>query len=927
MQEPIAVTSPGPSPAPLSLQLVEHWEWTRALARRMVRDPNDADDAAQEAWLLARRSGAGRGGRAMHAGFLGTVLRNVVRSGARAHRHMAARQGEVVLQRTVHGDEAPSPGDLVAAAETGRALCAAVMELPDVYRDVILQRYFQGLSNGEIARRGGVPEGTVRSRLKRGLDQLRERLDDGHEGRSTKSLALLAALPVGKGSIAGAPGVDVFGRGAKAAAWGDGHGVLLALGLAAMVAAVVSIFAQGDATAATPEAPPFAAPVNQMASLAPLDPAGAAPARRVSATVAEPKQEERVRLFEVSGTVVDVDRKPLVGAEVTLRGSAFHEGGFLEGVLRVKTDASGAFHLQPSLRDGGSGMLIVNAGPLFGSRVFRFGGPGVGIHRQPREGRRPLGEILMSPRGQVVTRLVDKAGKPIANVQVLLSPVAGGSGFAVNSGADGRAVFDGMRKGEFEMRAMDPAYGRETLARFFIEPGQPVEVGDIVLEEAPDGVEEDFEVMDHNEGDVAGPDGPQPVVRGHVLRRGQPVSGLDVTATPLFGGDPYMKSVPLAGVPVDQWLDRLEHFRTVRTQVARAVTDGSGRFVLRGLRPGRAYRVVAWGADDHAVLQPVVLDPVAERVAEAAEDSEEDPAEIATLLGALELKPYASVELQVSGAEGIDRTEFEVVRRELDDLHLEGADASGAIRLERVIAGPQVLWLEPIAGRFSRHCRVAFHARPGEALGLEVDAGPYELTPVRILLSGIAGPSPGYRAMLRSVEDGPLKWASEALDPPASTSTSLRAKPGTWSAQAQTRALGAAVLDVWIRGRRIRVPFPNVGAGEPMDVEVPIPIGADLRVELPESVEFLGEGVVEFLGPNTSWSANIVDGEIVDLPWGVESPGLAVLIVGQLSPGEGTFSIRVRDTEPRDGGLGIVVFQKSSQQMLEKGQVPVWSLR
>ena len=46
------------------------------------------------------------------------------------------------------------------------------------------------MASAEIARRAGIPEGTVRSRLKRGLDQLRERLDGTFGNRRAWALSL-----------------------------------------------------------------------------------------------------------------------------------------------------------------------------------------------------------------------------------------------------------------------------------------------------------------------------------------------------------------------------------------------------------------------------------------------------------------------------------------------------------------------------------------------------------------------------------------------------------------------------------------------------------------------------------------------------------------------------------------------------------------
>ena len=79
-----------------------------------------------------------------------------------------------------------------------RALAGLVIELVEPYRSTILLRFFEGLSAAEIAHREGVPPGTVRWRLKRGLDQLRAELDRSHAG--SRQAWQLALAPLGAGA-------------------------------------------------------------------------------------------------------------------------------------------------------------------------------------------------------------------------------------------------------------------------------------------------------------------------------------------------------------------------------------------------------------------------------------------------------------------------------------------------------------------------------------------------------------------------------------------------------------------------------------------------------------------------------------------------------------------------------------------------------
>ena len=63
--------------------------------------------------------------------------------------------------------------DSVAADETSRLVAAALAELPEPQREVLVLSYFNGLSHSEIAERLALPLGTVKGRTRLALDRLR----------------------------------------------------------------------------------------------------------------------------------------------------------------------------------------------------------------------------------------------------------------------------------------------------------------------------------------------------------------------------------------------------------------------------------------------------------------------------------------------------------------------------------------------------------------------------------------------------------------------------------------------------------------------------------------------------------------------------------------------------------------------------------
>jgi RNA polymerase sigma-70 factor (ECF subfamily) len=140
------------------------------LAAGLVRDSSLAEDLAQEAWLAAARSGPRTSG-SLRA-FLAGVLRNLRRNQVRAERRRARREAAAARPEAL-----PSSAELVERAELQRLLVESVLALPDGERTAVLLRYFEDLTAEEIARRAGVPSATIRSRIRRGLERVRVRLE------------------------------------------------------------------------------------------------------------------------------------------------------------------------------------------------------------------------------------------------------------------------------------------------------------------------------------------------------------------------------------------------------------------------------------------------------------------------------------------------------------------------------------------------------------------------------------------------------------------------------------------------------------------------------------------------------------------------------------------------------------------------------
>ena len=169
--------------------LLEHSQWIRGLARRLVVE-SDTDDLVQETWMAALAHPERRRGKKVRA-WLGSVVRNLASDRHRSTRHRRDRETLAASDRA--GDVTlPTPEELVSRSEEQRAVVDAVLALAEPYRSTLLLRYFEGLGTREIAAREHQPEATVRTRLHRGLNQVREALDARHGGnRAAWTVALL----------------------------------------------------------------------------------------------------------------------------------------------------------------------------------------------------------------------------------------------------------------------------------------------------------------------------------------------------------------------------------------------------------------------------------------------------------------------------------------------------------------------------------------------------------------------------------------------------------------------------------------------------------------------------------------------------------------------------------------------------------------
>jgi len=186
---------------PISIdELLGHSAWLRALAGALVNDAARADDLVQDTWFAALRSPPGRG--VAPRQWLARVARNLASNARRSERRRGEHEARAAGER-----EDSSPEALAQEAEAQRVLAEAVARLAEPLRSVVVLRYFRGLDSRAIARELGVPDGTVRWRLKQALAELRAELDRRFEGRREAWSALLAPFARVEGAVASAAGL------------------------------------------------------------------------------------------------------------------------------------------------------------------------------------------------------------------------------------------------------------------------------------------------------------------------------------------------------------------------------------------------------------------------------------------------------------------------------------------------------------------------------------------------------------------------------------------------------------------------------------------------------------------------------------------------------------------------------------------------
>ncbi len=145
------------------------------LAMRMLRARSDAEDLLQEVfvqvWRQARNYSTERGS---PEAWIVNIARSRAIDKIRSIRRM--EKSFVLTDDPARAESSDNVESSAAESEARMAMNSALANLPDTQRKVLELAYFDGLTQTEIANRLAEPLGTVKTRMRSGIQRLRDML-------------------------------------------------------------------------------------------------------------------------------------------------------------------------------------------------------------------------------------------------------------------------------------------------------------------------------------------------------------------------------------------------------------------------------------------------------------------------------------------------------------------------------------------------------------------------------------------------------------------------------------------------------------------------------------------------------------------------------------------------------------------------------
>ena len=160
----------------------QHERRMYAVALRMCGNREDAQDCLQEAMLRVYRAIGGFKGQSSFSTWVYRITMNTCLDELRRKKNRQNTSLDNLLDLGWSpADESNAPEKQAMRSELRRNLNRAIQELPEEMRSAVVLRDIQGFSYDEIARMLEINVGTIKSRISRGREKLREKLKENAE--------------------------------------------------------------------------------------------------------------------------------------------------------------------------------------------------------------------------------------------------------------------------------------------------------------------------------------------------------------------------------------------------------------------------------------------------------------------------------------------------------------------------------------------------------------------------------------------------------------------------------------------------------------------------------------------------------------------------------------------------------------------------
>jgi len=171
-KEPLVAALQGPEPGPVEQLVNAYGDRLLRSAFWLCGNETEAQDIVQDTFLEAIRSAARFQKRSSVYTWLHAILLNVTRHYHRKQKRVVY-DNDLADNEAMARDESPNAQDASIAAA---ALQAALRQLSEAHREVIVLRYYDDLKIHEIASHLGLSPGTVKSRLHYAVGEMQQLL-------------------------------------------------------------------------------------------------------------------------------------------------------------------------------------------------------------------------------------------------------------------------------------------------------------------------------------------------------------------------------------------------------------------------------------------------------------------------------------------------------------------------------------------------------------------------------------------------------------------------------------------------------------------------------------------------------------------------------------------------------------------------------